>query len=789
MTADTTVRSHRPALLASWAGRLLRSGVPRHEVVRAPLDAVRAGAGVVVAVLAWWGIAERGGTGWSLGWEWLEITLVVLAGFGLAGTGLVVTVVAILQRRWPLALVAALSVVAATTLLLGAVHGSVPAATVGWGAAVATSTALWPAALSTLRRSLLGGELLALVLVLVCTTTSVAAVVAATGLGYAAGCLWRLAVGRDVAGVSPAETAALLAELGVQVEAVERAPSGRHGVAARFLSRTPSGTVETWIYQRSTVDTQLLARLLRFFWFRNARMPVPLTRMQHIEHHVALVLRAAGTGATSTTVVASGLAGPAEDAVVVTTWDDAPCLAELAAEQVGPGELDTLWQCARSMANAGIAHGHLDAAAVALRDGRWYVRDLPAGALAALPADLAADRAALLVATTRLVGREAALAAASRALSQAELAAVLPLLQNAALPPTLRAPRKSTELVELRAAVAKNADVADVELASVHRVKASSVLMAAGTLLGLWLLIGEFSGFTDLWSTLLSANWWWIAAAFVVGVIPNFTEAIALSGAVASPLRIAPLVVLRLADGFFGLVGGTVATTAAAVRYFQKEGLGASIAVSSGVLYSLAGFAVQVVVSATCLVFAWDSFSLANAQSTEGSSGGSSGGHDLLLILLAVLIVAGVVAGLVVLRPRWRRQVVDRARPQVALIRGNLHDIAAQPGKLGRLFGANLGSQVLFAAALGLSLRAYGGSASIAVLLLVNTAASLLGGLAPIPGGMGVMEGAIITGLLAAGVPESQAIPATFAYRMITAYLPPVWGWPATLWLRRHDYL
>lgn len=51
------------------------------------------------------------------------------------------------------------------------------------------------------------------------------------------------------------------------------------------------------------------------------------------------------------------------------------------------------------------------------------------------------------------------------------------------------------------------------------------------------------------------------------------------------------------------------------------------------------------------------------------------------------------------------------------------------------------------------------------------------------------MEGAIITGLLAAGVPQEQAIPATFSYRLITAYVPPIWGWGALVWLRRHAYL
>ena len=65
----------------------------------------------------------------------------------------------------------------------------------------------------------------------------------------------------------------------------------------------------------------------------------------------------------------------------------------------------------------------------------------------------------------------------------------------------------------------------------------------------------------------------------------------------------------------------------------------------------------------------------------------------------------------------------------------------------------------------------------------------MLGGLAPVPGGMGVMEGAIITGLMSAGVPQEQAVPTTFTYRLITSYLPPVWGYPAIFWLRKHEYL
>ncbi len=54
--------------------------------------------------------------------------------------------------------------------------------------------------------------------------------------------------------------------------------------------------------------------------------------------------------------------------------------------------------------------------------------------------------------------------------------------------------------------------------------------------------------------------------------------------------------------------------------------------------------------------------------------------------------------------------------------------------------------------------------------------------MAPVPGGMGVMEASYISGLSLLGVHQDQAIAAT-------PYLPPLWGWGALVWLRRHDAL
>ena len=103
--------------------------------------------------------------------------------------------------------------------------------------------------------------------------------------------------------------------------------------------------------------------------------------------------------------------------------------------------------------------------------------------------------------------------------------------------------------------------------------------------------------------------------------------------------------------------------------------------------------------------------------------------------------------------------------------------------------GATLAATFLVALALGTSLHAVGAQASLAVILVVMTAASIIGTAVPVPGGAGVVEAGLIAGLTSAGVPQDQAVAAVLIQRLCTAYLPPIWGWLTLVWLRRREYL
>jgi len=306
--------------------------------------------------------------------------------------------------------------------------------------------------------------------------------------------------------------------------------------------------------------------------------------------------------------------------------------------------------------------------------------------------------------------------------------------------------------------------------------------MLAATFFGVWLLVQQFVGFGEIAPVLADASWWWVAATLVITQTTAASEAVAMSGAVPAPLPLGPLVLLRAAMWFTGLIGGTAARTATVVRFYQRRGLAPIVAVSSGLIYSVGGFCVQVVLSVTALVFARDEFHFTSA-------GPAGSGVEVLQLVLFAIVAAGLIGGIAFLVPKVRRLAAARVQPRLAPAWGNLRNLVNHPGQLGRLFAGAAITQLLLAAGLGLALHAVGASVSLGALIIVCTLTSLLGGIAPVPGGMGVMEASYISLLTLLGISEELAIAATLLYRLCTTYLPPIWGWGALVWLRRHDEL
>ena len=99
------------------------------------------------------------------------------------------------------------------------------------------------------------------------------------------------------------------------------------------------------------------------------------------------------------------------------------------------------------------------------------------------------------------------------------------------------------------------------------------------------------------------------------------------------------------------------------------------------------------------------------------------------------------------------------------------------------LFGGNILSELLYAVSLGASCLAYGVNLNLAQLIFVNTSASVLSSVIPVPGGIGAAEAALSAGLISMGVDESTAFAIALTQRLCTFYLPPIWGYFSLRWL------
>jgi uncharacterized membrane protein YbhN (UPF0104 family) len=157
------------------------------------------------------------------------------------------------------------------------------------------------------------------------------------------------------------------------------------------------------------------------------------------------------------------------------------------------------------------------------------------------------------------------------------------------------------------------------------------------------------------------------------------------------------------------------------------------------------------------------------------------------LLLIVGVVVAAVLLGIVVVLSV--KSIRDRVVPVVREAVRAFTLVFREPSRAIALLGSNLGSRLILAAAMWLTLRGFGITIGIGSVLIVTVGANLLAGVVPIPGGAGVAEAVIAIGLVAFGVPETIAFAAAVVYRVLTAYLPPIYGWFAMGWLRDNAYV
>jgi uncharacterized membrane protein YbhN (UPF0104 family) len=602
--------------------------------------------------------------------------------------------------------------------------------------------------------------------------------IAGLSLGAAAATLVHLLLGSPGGRPTPDQVAEALADIGIETEHVEPASLQRRGVGMMRAVTPGGGTLLVKIYGRDAWDGQLLSSIWSFLWYRDETPTLTLSRLQQVEHEAFVTLLAERARVPVLPVVAAGPV--ANDALLVVDLEGAPLSS---TDGTTDEMLADLWRGVGRMHRAGIAHGALDGDRLVVQggsaDGRVAIGDFGRATAVATDADVHADLAQLLVTTAVAVGADRAIVGASRELGGDALTGLLPYLQAAALTRATRERLKSDriDLDALRKAAAAVADAEEPELVPLRRVTWGSVLQIALIGIGAWVVISALAnvGIDTIIDELSGAEWPWVILALVMSPAVQVAEAFSTLGASLRPLRFGPVLLLQFAIRFIALaVPSSAARIALSVRFFQRSGAPTSEAIAIGAIDSVSGFVIQALILAIV--------ALANLVTLDLSIPDFPGLSGKLLILGVVVVVILVVAAMFV--PRLRRLIAPHLREARTAAR-----VLREPMKLLQLFGGNLAAQLLLAALLGLSLRAFGHQATMAELLVANTLTSLLSGIVPVPGGIGVTEATMTTLLVAMGIPQSPALAATLTFRIITFYLPPAWGVLSMRSLKRNGNL
>jgi uncharacterized membrane protein YbhN (UPF0104 family)/tRNA A-37 threonylcarbamoyl transferase component Bud32 len=605
-------------------------------------------------------------------------------------------------------------------------------------------------------------------------------VFAAVALGWGVAAAVHLAFGSPGGRPTRAQVTAALAELGLDVDGTELAPYVRQDGTVMYAD-DDVGRVRVRVLGRDEADAQLVSKFWRFLLYKDGGSDLHLTRLEDVEQEAFALLLAERAGARVPSVLVVGSAGPGT-ALLATRVTEGPRMADVDDAELTDEVLRRVWHEVALLHGIRVSHGRLNARHVVLTANGPEIVDLTDGSFVADAGDRHADVAELLVSTAMLVGNDRAVSCAIDSLGADALAAALPYLQSPALSrevrPYLRRDRKALhdQLDALRAEIASAIGVDEPALQQLHRVSATSLLMAVGSLVGVFALLSQIGDPGEFWETISSANGWWLLLALSLSLSTNIASAIALMGTVPIALPLWRTAELELSMSFSNLAVPAVGGMAAQVRYLQKQGVELASAVAAGfVLSTAANLATYVVLFASALV-------LSPTTIDTGSIPVSS----VVSVLLVVLVVFVAAAAVIWLVPKLRSVVVPRIRSAGATIWGALRS----PRRVAEMFVGNLVNGLLYALVLLTCIEAFGGSVNLWTVVALNIFIGTIASLVPVPGGGTAVGSVGMTGALTAiGVPTEIAVAAVLANQLVSNYLPAVPGWLATRDLLNHDYI
>ena len=191
-------------------------------------------------------------------------------------------------------------------------------------------------------------------------------------------------------------------------------------------------------------------------------------------------------------------------------------LGEDATDEV----LDRAWEQLQFAHSRGISHRALTPEAVVVDESSdvWLL-DWDSGEVATTELNQSIDIAQMLVLTALAVGPERALEAGRRCVGEETLIACAPVIQKPVLPAQINQRlRRSDLLGDLRAALVGDSEAETAPTADLQRFRPRTILTVAIAFIAVFIVLGSLN-FSDIVTTVKSANLWWMLASAVLACL------------------------------------------------------------------------------------------------------------------------------------------------------------------------------------------------------------------------------------------------------------------------------
>jgi uncharacterized protein (TIRG00374 family) len=617
-------------------------------------------------------------------------------------------------------------------------------------------------------------------------------VVVAAALGVSVGSSVLLIFGQAARRPSAAQVAAALFHCGVDVATLTQRPPARAGPDL-FGASTREGTeLAVRVYADDDRDRDRLARLARWLLVRDPQDDRAGNTVESAAEHemLAMVAAARSGGRVPEPVVAYPVAGGPGPPGALVAWIDVGGrrLDLVSPDDVSEATLADLWRGVDCLHQHRFAHRRLRPDNVTVDEsGQAWLTGLALAELGANDRQLATDVAELLTSLAVQLGAERTVSSAVAGLGDATVAGAAAYLQPLAVSGPTRAavrdydrarsaaqPRGIERLrpggrpnlyADLRTAVGGVTGQSPVKPEQLGRFTWKRTLTLLGAFAVIYLLLPQLANAGAAMRALGHANWWWVLAAVPALFVAQGFSTLLQLGAIPADLPFRSTYLVSFGGSFLNRVTpNNVGGMALNFRYQQKAG------VDSGAATAAVGLQTVIALAATLLLLAI--FFARTGRNTSVHFGFHL--HQWVLVLITAALVG---CALFLLTPRGRRFFHDKIWTFIRSAGAAIAQVAKNPRHLALIGVGALGGPMVQILALWLCVHALGGELPFVQVGAVYLGGHLVASAAPVPGGLGALEAALVAGMSALGMPVGAAASAVLIYRLLTYWLTIPVGW------------